>query len=452
MASDASAQRIAQWLAAHFGGEVVAISRQPRWRPVWFATVRAGGAEREVCVRGERTDTRLVFDLDHEMRFQNVAAELGLPVAAVHGWIDDPRAYVMDRVPGRADFAGVDEATRRTVVDEYIGALARLHAAPVEAFLAAGIEHAVSPAGSARYGLDKMRAIYVRQKEHPDPFLEWALGWVDRHQPDSGGRVAPVVWDSGQFHHHDGHFLTFMDFELAHLGDPMLDLAALRMRDSVIPFGDFDAFYDRYAELSGTEPDREAIERHHIAFTLSNELAFSHTLRADLPGTDLSTNFQWCTETNIYATEAIADYLGVELRDVEPPEPAPSRARVAHQNLVRTLRSARTDDPVLRYELRGAFRVAQHLARVDEIGAAVDAADLDDIAAVLGHRPVDWVSAQEELERFVLADRHLGAHDRELLVLFHRMNRRAQQLNGPLGSAMARHNPIQRFPRRAGRS
>ena len=62
-----------------------------------------------------------------------------------------------------------------------------------------------------------------------------------------------MVWDSGQFHHVDGHFTTVMDVEIGHLGDPMMDLAAWRMRETVIPFGDFNELYDRYGET-----DRQA--------------------------------------------------------------------------------------------------------------------------------------------------------------------------------------------------
>jgi hypothetical protein len=47
------------------------------------------------------------------------------------------------------------------------------------------------------------------------------------------------------------------------------------------------------------------------------------------------------------------------------------------------------------------------------------------------------------LEDFVLADD--GTHDLALIHLFNRKLQRAQALNGPAGSAMARHNPIQRF-------
>ena len=107
------------------------------------------------------------------------------------------------------------------------------------------------------------------------------------------------------------------------------------------------------------------------------------------------------------------------------------------------------DDAFLRYQLRGAFRLARHLQRFDEIGAAIVDADLDDLHRVIGHRPASWSAGETELERFVLADRDDGRHDETLLALFHRRNLRAQMLNGPAGSAMARHNPLQPFVRRA---
>ncbi len=81
---------------------------------------------------------------------------------------------------------------------------------------------------------------------------------------------------------------------------------------------------------------------------------------------------------------------------------------------------------------------------MNEIGDAVIEADLDDAANLLGGRPETWEEGEVELERFVLADAK-GRHDEALLALFHRRNLRAQMLNGPAGSAMTLHNPIQPF-------
>src|SRR5262249_18171936 len=191
------------------GGRVAALSRRRRWRPVWFADVERDGERLELCVRGDRTDMPLIFPLDHEMRFQALLHEHEIPVARVHGWIDDPCAYVMDRVPGRNDFAGTSDADRRAALHDYQRILARLpalrlHARDLRRFAEAGIVRAKHPSESGRIGMARYERVYRSTKRHPEPFTEFCLGWLRRHPPDSRGREAPVVWDSGQFHHADG--------------------------------------------------------------------------------------------------------------------------------------------------------------------------------------------------------------------------------------------------------
>jgi aminoglycoside phosphotransferase (APT) family kinase protein len=438
-------QAVIDWLQSHFGGPVTSFTRQSRWRPVWFATVESKGTALPVCVRGDRTDTALTWDLQHEMRFQKVLEDQGVRVPKVYGWIDRPTAFVQEAVPGRTDFTDLSDEARDSVVDEYLHELARVHALDLAPFVDADIDRAASPDESSLLGMRRMTAVYRRQKAGPDPFMEFCLGWVDRHLPQSHGRETPVLWDSGQFHHTDGRFVSLVDLETGHIGDPMMDLAGWRMRDSVLPFGRFSKLYDRYAEITGKAVDLEAIERHHIYFTLSNHLSFSHTLIDPPATTDYATNLQWCNETNLYATEALAEYLDIELPNVEMPVASTSRATPAFTHLVRTLSTLAIDDEYTRYRLRGAFRMARHLARHDEIGADLLDADLDDVHALLGRRFDSWFDAQSALERYVLEKNTEGALDETLCMFFHKRNLRAQMLNGPAGSAMSRHNPIQSF-------
>lgn len=439
--------RVVAWLEREMGGRVTAIHRQPRWRPVWFADLERGDEHLALCIRGDRTDMQLIFPLAHEMRFQSMLHERGIPTAAVHGWIDDPAAYVMDRVPGRPDFADTSDDERDAIVDDYLTILASLHALDPAPFAAAGIVAADDPAASATIGMARYEAVYRTQKRLPDPFMEFALGWLARNPPRSHGRAAPVVWDSGQFHHADGRVVAVLDLELGHVGDPMMDLAAWRMRDTVLHYGDFPALYARYEELSGRPVDLEAVRRHHVAFTLTNQLVFGAAIADPPPGSDLMTNLQWCAETNLFATEALAEELDVELPDIEPMDPVDSPVAAVHRSLVDLLGSVAPDDDYLRYRLRTAFRTARHLQRVDEIGDAALAADLDDLQVLVGERPSGWREADEVLEQFVLADASSGRHDEALVQLFHRRHLRRQALLGPPGSAMTRHLPIQSFGR-----
>lgn len=443
--SEAASARIVDWLERHLGGRVVRIERQPRWRPVWFADLERDGEILPLCVRGDRTDMPLVFPLEHEMNLQRTMHEQGIPTPRVYGLIESPLAYVMDRVGGRNDFAESTDEERRAAVDEYLQILARLHALPIEPFVNAGVMRAATPAESGTFGISRYERLYRSVKKHPNPFLEFSLAWLKRNPPLSHGRESAIVWDSGQFHTEKGRILAVLDVEIGHIGDPMMDLAAWRQRDTIIGYGDFKALYARYEELTGRPVDLDALMRHHFAFTLSNELAFSAALREPAPDSDLMTNLQWCCETNLFATEALAEIYDLELPTVETPAPRTSRGRVAIDHLVHKLRSLPVEDEYLQYQLRTMFRMARHVSRADEIGEAVSEADLDDLHRLLGRRPTSWLEGEAELERFVLADAREGRHDIALIGLFHKRHLRAQMLLGPAGSAMTRHMKIQSF-------
>ena len=443
--ADGGTAQVRAWLGANVGGRVVRIVRQPRWRPVWFADVERDGELLELCVRGDRTDMPLIFPLDHEMRLQSVMHDHGIPTPKVYGWIDEPMAYVMDRVPGRNDFEKATEAERSAVVDDYLHILARLHSLPIGPFVEGGILRAATPAQSGTYGMSRYEKVFRSVKAYPDPFMEFSLGWLKRNPPVSHDRESAIVWDSGQFHHENGKIVAVLDVEIGHIGDPMMDLAAWRMRDTVIGYGNMAHLYARYSEITGEDIDLDAIQRHHFAFTLSNQLPLGAALRLPAPESDLMTNLQWCCETNLFATEALAEILDVELPSVDMPAPRESRGTVVLEHLVRNLRGVNTDDEFVQYRLRTMFRMARHAARIDEIGDAVSVDDLDDLHQLFGHRPASWLEGEAELERFVLANADTARYDHVLCALFHKRNLRAQMLLGPAGSAMAHHARIQMF-------
>ena len=432
---------VVSWLESLLDGRVVSWERQPRWRPMWFVDVDRGGQMERVVVRGERSDTPLVFPLEHEMLFQRLLDEHGIPVPHVYGWCDEPRAYAMAAVPGKPNFDGTPADQRTTIVDEYVQTMARMHGLPIDRFVDADVIRGTSPADAAHVGIRRFEHVYRSTKVRPDPLMEFVLGWLRRHPLPVSNRQAPIVWDSGQFHHQDGHFVSMIDVELGHLGDPMMDLAAWRMRDSVIPYGDFNKIYDRYADLTGKPVDMAAIQYHHLFFTLTNQLSFHGPLARPLADTDYMTYAHWVSETNLHTVETMAEYLGLKLEDVAIPGPVSSPVSGPHEHLSRSLRSIKVDDAYVTYQVRIAFRLARHLERFDQIGAEVMEQDRADLAALTGKAPIGWDECEAELERYISADD--GAHDVELVLLFNRRWRRYKALMGPVGSAMAVHHTMQ---------
>ena len=186
--------------------------------------------------------------------------------------------------------------------------------------------------------------------------------------------------------------------------------------------------------------DLDAIDYHHFAFSFTTQLALHRALADPTPESDLMNYKQWCSETNLYALESLAQFVGVTLEEVATPEPRESPMSVAHRHLVRSLRAIQGTDEITAYQQRIAFRLARHLDRFDEIGAIVVESDLDDLAALLGTRPQSWQQGEASLEQFVLDS---GAEsDATLIALFNRRLHRQRMLLGPMGSAMTAHLPL----------
>jgi aminoglycoside phosphotransferase (APT) family kinase protein len=433
---------ITEWLERDLGGRVVRIERQARWRPAWWVDLERDGELLPLYVRGDRIDSPSAFPLEHERVFHQMLAERGIRVARVHGYRDaNPKAYVTDRVPGRDNFEGESDEARRSAMNDYVDILLEMHELDVEPFARAGIVRAATPRQSHLIGLRHFaERAYLAQKKRPDPFLEFALTWLARHEPDNPGREAVIVWDAGQFHQRGGRITALLDLEFGHIGDPLADLAGLWVRNPFIPLGDVAALMRRYAERGRVPVDIAAVRWHYILWSLSNQLEFHAALADPAPGSDYMLNMHWCIETNLMALEAIAADAGVELGEVEEIAPADSAYGPAYRHLERSLAAPPAADPVARYELRKSLRLARHVARADEIGDQVVAADLDDIAKLTGRRPDSWAEGEAGLERFVLADD--GTNDEILIRLFHRRLHRARMLAGPAGSWITRHREV----------
>ena len=214
----------------------------------------------------------------------------------------------------------------------------------------------------------------------------------------------------------------------------MMDLAAFRMRDTVLGFGDMRRALRPVREARGRSRSTSTpIMHHHFAFTLSNQLAF-HAALAEPPRRDrLHDEHAVGQRDEPLRASRRSPRSSASTRST--PSMCPSRGDPRsprpHEHLVRSLRSLDLADEYERHQLRIAFRLARHLQRFDEIGDECTEADLDDLQGMLGRRPSTWQEGDAALEAFVLADD--GAHDEELLQLFHRRYLRYKLLVRPRG-------------------
>src|SRR3546814_11013013 len=115
----------------------------------------------------------------------------------------------------------------------------------------------------ALVGLHAYLPHYKRTKRKPEPLLEFVIGWLRRNVPTHRNKASFIQFDSGQFLLKDGKMTGLYDFEFSMIGDPMVDIATMGMRDSIEPLGSPLADLCRhYEEEIGSASCREGVCRY----------------------------------------------------------------------------------------------------------------------------------------------------------------------------------------------
>lgn len=211
-----------------------------------------------------------------EARVMRLAGAAGVPVPSVpavfsgHG--DVANGYVMERLQGETLPRRLlrDErfaAARSRIVADAANALARIHAVPVA--------DADLPSLSAADQLDLLEALH-RSLGQAVPTFELALRWLRSATPtDFEPALVHGDFRTGNLLVDEGGLVAVLDWELAHVGDPLEDLGwfcapAWRFGGpgAAGGFGTRDELYDAYAVASGHPVDRDRAGYWEVLATL----------------------------------------------------------------------------------------------------------------------------------------------------------------------------------------
>jgi hypothetical protein len=404
----------------------------------------------QLYARGERgADFPAPFSFEYEAAIHDTLESEGVPVPHVYALIDGaPRTLLMTRAPGVQGlaFAANDDA-RRALLEQYADLLSRVHHIDPQRFAARGL---TMPSGSDIVISEVFRraeASYLTVPR-PDPAVEFLRRWVRRNAPPHR-EVRFTTYDANQFLHHEGRITALIDFELAHLGDPYMDLAALRLRDTMEPAGDLRPFFTRYEHASGQRIDYDRLRYFEVSYAAVTPMLQWPVLNAPDINTDYISHLTWHIDNVRYGLDVMAELLGIELSPIGLPQVRQSPAATAHQHLVASLRTPVATD-YGGFRRRADYRLARHLARVDEVGAGFEADDVADVAALL-QRPLRSIDEADAALMDFLTTAGPG-ETAALVQLFDRRFQRRHLLLGPPTSAVVRHPPLQALPDRPGLS
>ncbi len=444
--NDADFARFASWAERTLGGKIVRAERQGErrsgGRPAWFLEIARGSETLACYARMDRGAEQLIsreFTLEREHRVLCALNAASARVPRVYGFCADPAGILMERVAGEFDYTKLAPGPERDALDEdFLRELVRIHELDAARFTAADIEAPANVEACALHDLALWERAYRRALKHPVPIVEFATRWLRRNSPAPPARLSLVQGDTGpgQFLFSGSRVTAIIDWEFAHLGDRVLDLAQIRTRDFYNPGIDLARWLARYEELSGIQVDRATLAYYTVKAMLITPLALAGVVQNMHPRTD---HAEWYAQDVCYkraTAEALAEAIGVALAPPQlPPALATDRApmfALLEENLRGEHRPAAPDD-FARSRLDLALRLATHLRNADAFGAALEAQELDEIAKLVGARPRSVAEGDAALERFIRTNE--GEADARLVAYLYRRAVRDEALwRGALGA------------------
>lgn len=244
---DALARRIETYFA----------SRMPDWRGFAVHEISRihGGASRETfrlavsytqdgqsVARGlilRRDPVSTLIETEREVEFAAYRAfwKSGVPVPEALVLEEDPAHldrpfFVMQEITGAkaASILAADpyEPHQARIGEQFFGSLGRIAGADISRMNLPASFKMPSRDGAWDIALSHWEAVIDEDELEPQPIARAAIRWMRRNPPPPAQRVAFVHGDyrTGNFlYTDDGRIAAILDWEMAHLGDPLEDLA-----------------------------------------------------------------------------------------------------------------------------------------------------------------------------------------------------------------------------------
>ena len=381
-----------------------------------------------------------------------------VPVPRVLGVHPVHQAMLSERVEGGNWFSRIaDPAEQEATAQDFMTKLAALHSLDAAALDLPAFPAVTTVAEAVVAELDEWDRVLAARGGTPDPALVFSLRWLRDHIPSYDGPPVLVQGDTGpgNFMYAGGRVTAVVDWELAHLGDPMDDIAWLSLRATQEPFTDFPTRLREYEALSGNVIDEDRV-RYYQVMAETKLQVMSH--RGPPPMSDESRQ-RTADETVAATTSGTGSSTrssigGCGWRRSPPPTawswslPRSSRPETPRDSdwmydaVLTQLRDVivpRTTDPLAQARGKGVARIIKYLARVDTYGPSTRSASCRILAKLLGRRPDSVLSGRADAAAAVAAG-HVSEED-YILTLWRRVARETELARPSMGVLADRHWP-----------
>lgn len=411
----AISDELLQWIRQTAGAERVEVKQVPGGasRQAWFVDAYGPEGDEQLFLRYDPHPPKpgsAFHPLQVEAEIMGELWRHGVTVPRVLAAHPDQQAVLLERVGGDTWFRLIkDPGDQVRIAQDFIAKLAYLHRIDVGALDIPSLGSAGPVPGHLRSELANMRE-RVAAYGKPAPLVSFCIDWLERNIPDYDGPTVLVQGDTGpgNFMYGDGTVTAIVDWELAHFGDPMDDIAWLSLRTVQDTFTHFPDRIAEYERLSGHPVDEDRVWYYRLfaETRLASMNPGGVDARASVPphSPDAGNSLIYGMLHRRLLVEALARVVGIPDADVEfPDEEQESERAPVYAATAAALSDAvgRSTDPLATRYVKGAARLVKYLAEVDRVGAQVDAAELAELSELLGATPASVPSGRAALAELV---------------------------------------------------
>ena len=208
--------------------------------------------------------SKTVFTIGREHRILTALHAAGLAVPRIHHYSTEHDAMLMEYIRGHTSYQSTPSPElQRRIQHQLMREVVRLHACDPDGLGLAELADCRNVASALERDLGVVGDMYRTLVLLKEPEIEFALRWLAANAPDPHRRACLVHGDVGPGNFlfgEDGSILAIIDWEVAHVGHPLEDLAAVLCRALGVEFGSAGEHIANYERASGEEVDRHKLD------------------------------------------------------------------------------------------------------------------------------------------------------------------------------------------------
>ncbi|MBM4383005.1 MAG: phosphotransferase family protein [Deltaproteobacteria bacterium] len=367
-------------------------------------------AQREVVLRLDTGDGPVAgteLSLAREAAAYRALRGARVRIPALIASRDD--ALLVERAGGSPELDALSSEQRAALMLDFAESLAELHLVDARKLELPGFARPRAPRDHALNELALWRRIFESRVKRPAPLARFAFAWLERNAPEASdtvlchGDVGP-----GNFLHDGARVTALLDWEFAHVGDPMDDLGWLAFRGHHMQadIGDLGAQLARWSSRTGwpVSPARVAYYR---AFVMLRWLVSClAALDNGAKSLDRSVYFSLIALVDALLPRALAQLAGIALPAFAPAPAASDRDSAEAMDalvsdIATVLMPALTGEAQRR--ARGALLLAMHAAALARFGETANAAEREALRERSGRAPTSLTEGRLAVDALTAA-------------------------------------------------